>query len=157
MRPWDDDATVQWSRLIVDSYHRRTTECLITATGDDRVDAEALFTASRVVLCHDGASDPRFVYANAAACTLWGIPHDELVGMPSRLSAGPDARAERASMLQQADAAGVLRGYRGLRRARDGRLFEIRDAVVWTVDVEGRPVGQAATFVDWQPVDDPAG
>lgn len=34
-------------------------------------------------------TDPRFIYANKAALDLWEANWDQLIGMPSRLSAAP--------------------------------------------------------------------
>jgi hypothetical protein len=155
---WSDPDTVRWSDRIVASYHARTGEDLLGGDGrpDDRAGpamSRRLYELPAVVLCHDGAADPVFVYANAAACALWRMPREDLVGMHSRLSAGPDQRGSRSAMLDQARGDGLLRGYHGIRQARDGSRFEIRDAVVWTVDDEaGRPVGQAATFTESVPL-----
>ena len=44
---------------------------------------------------------------------------------------------------------GVVRGYRGERRALDGSRFEIVDAVLWTVDGFTAGPGQAAAFDTW--------
>lgn len=148
---------------ILDSHVARVGTELIARTGDPRRDAELLDACPSVVLCHDGSDDPRFIYANEAAARRWATTVDALIGMPSRLSAAPGHRGERASMLGQAREHGVLRGYRGERVALDGTSFEIIDAVLWTVD--GLPgalgqsghVGQAAAFassVDLPPIDD---
>ncbi|ADP82004.1 MEKHLA domain-containing protein [Pseudofrankia inefficax] len=102
------------------------------------------------VLAHDGAADPRFVYANATALRIFGYSWDEMVGMPSRLSAPPADRGERETLMK-----GVLRGgytndYRGRRVTRSGRHFWIEDATVWNiVDHEGTLRGQAALIRAW--------
>jgi hypothetical protein len=140
-------AALSWAVLIMDSFRTRTGRELIARSGDEADDARSLFEAERVVLCHDGAADPVFVYANRLARMLWRT--EGLVGMPSRLSAAPDERDTRRAMLDRASAEGVLTGYSGVRRAADGTRFEIRDATVWTVDLDGRAVGQAATFTEW--------
>jgi hypothetical protein len=94
-----------------------------------------------VVLCHDDSVDPILVFANRAARDLWEAP---LVGMPSRLTAPPEQRTERAVALA---GTGVVRGYSGVRVSATGRLFRIEDATVWPVlDAAGERVGQAATF-----------
>ena len=100
-----------------------------------------------VVLCHDTSADPFFVYANRAAEALW---QRRLVGTPSRLTAPPDARAERATALRSGL---VVRGYSGERVSASGRRFRILDATVWdVVDEHGVQRGQAATFVRTEPV-----
>lgn len=103
-----------------------------------------------VVLCHDVSEDPRFVFANRAAQELWERPASSFVGLPSRLSAPPDARAHRADALVGNV---VTTGYAGERISATGRRFVIRDAVLWPVSSEsGSILGQAATFSSWTPL-----
>jgi len=128
---------VDWPTLITASYER--------AVGQPLCGPGELEDLSAVVLCHDTSSDPVFVYANQSARDLWEMP---MVGMASRLSAPPQARAQRAAALAS-DA--VVRGYSGLRVSASGRLFHIVDATVWPVtDESGTVRGQAATFGHWQ-------
>lgn len=130
---------VYWQGLITASYERALGEPLCAPREVDDLPA--------VVLCHDTAEDPVFVYANRAARDLWEMP---LVGMASRLTAPPEARVERAAALASGT---VVRGYSGVRVSAGGRLFRILDATVWTVtDRAGRVVGQAATFARTEPV-----
>jgi PAS domain S-box-containing protein len=99
------------------------------------------------LLAHDGAADPRFVYANRAAQERFEYGWDDLVGMPSRLSARPDARDERRRLLEAVERDGHSTGYRGRRVSRTGREFWIADATLWNlVDDRGARVGQAARF-----------
>lgn len=55
---------------------------------------EAIYHSPFVLLAHDrfqeGVSDPQFVYGNKAALELWEASWDQLIGMPSRLSAADD-------------------------------------------------------------------
>ena len=126
---------VDWPTLITSSYERAVGESLCAPADLDGLAA--------VVLCHDTADDPVFVFANSAAQTLWERP---LVGTPSRLTAPPEARAQRAAALAGGQ---VVRGYSGLRESASGRRFWIRDATVWTVtDAQGNVRGQAATFTE---------
>ena len=148
-----DATAARWATRLLDSYQRRTGSVLVERGADADDDVRRLDVTDAVVLCHDGGADPRFVFANAAAARLWALPREQLVGLPSRLPAAPDARADRADALDRARRTGLLRGYAGVRRAADGSLFVIRDATLWTVDDEdGRPVGQAATFTSWEPL-----
>ena len=115
------------------------------AVGQTLCDADDLDGLAAVVLCHDTSPDPLFVYANRAAVALWERP---LVGSASRLTAPPEARADRAAALASGD---VVRGYSGERVAASGRRFQILDATVWPVlDDDGRVCGQAATFAQWR-------
>lgn len=134
---------------ILDSYRTYVGEELFERSGDAATDARRLFDLDAVVLSHDGGADPHFVYANTAAARLWRTTVEDLVGMPSQLSAPPDHRAERASTLTRAADQGFLHGYSGTRVARDGTLFVIEEATLWTVDYPGGP-GQAVVFRNWR-------
>jgi len=138
------------ARCILDSYASRLGTPLLEASGDRAADAHRLMELDAVVLSHDGAKDPRFVYANRAAASLWRMPLEELIGMPSRLSAPPERRQNRSQMLSEAATAGFLRGYDGERIAKDGTRFIIRDATLWTVDGYPGGPGQAVVFSDWE-------
>lgn len=99
------------------------------------------------VLAHDGAEDPRFVYANETAQARFEYGWDELVGLPSRLSARPDARDERRRVLDDVRRDGFSTGYRGERVTRTGRTFWIESATLWNLlGADGGEVGQAARF-----------
>jgi hypothetical protein len=145
---------VQIARAILDSYRARVGVELFARSHELDADARRLRELDAVVLSHDGGADPVFVYANHAAATLWRMPIEEIVGMPSRLSAPPGQRASRAAMLADAAASGVLHGYSGERIARDGTRFIIEGATLWTVDGYGDRAGQAVVFRDWHGVDD---
>jgi PAS domain S-box-containing protein len=105
------------------------------------IDASAPFG----VLAHNTESDPKFTYANNAALAMFGYRRDELIGMPSRLSASQDRRAPRAAFLELVRARGIADGYADIRVDRSGRPFRIRDGSVWQVtDPSGAVIGQAA-------------
>lgn len=135
-------------RELLDSYAVRVGHELIPRTGDDLEDACRLDALEAVVLAHDGAADPVFTYANEAAAALWKTTVDQLIGLPSRLSAAPEHRDARASALGAALATGVVLDYSGERQALDGSRFMIHNATLWTF-VNGP--GQAATFTAWSP------
>lgn len=142
---------------IADSYRRWVGHDLVpagTGSGTEAIE-QALMASSAVILCHDGAPDPRFIFANKAAASLWRMSVEELVGMPSRLSAPPEFQAERAGALAQAAAHGVLFGYSGERIAADSTRFTIVDATLWTVELPGGGSGQAATFNTWRELPGP--
>ncbi len=103
------------------------------------------------VLAHDTAQVPRFIYANKAAQTCFEYDWDEMVGLPSHLSAEPQERAERQRLLDQVKAAGHATNYAGIRIAKSGRKFRIEDGVVWQlIDAAGALHGQAASFRRWR-------
>jgi hypothetical protein len=152
--PWELEDVRALSALLGASWRHWTGTDLLDAPPAAGVDAaRLLYEDAASVLAHDGAADPRFTYANAAAQRLWGIPWREFVGMPSRLSAEPDQRAERQQLLARAARDGIARDYSGVRIARDGRRFRIEDAVLWSLrGPAGALVGQAVRFVRWRPL-----
>lgn len=134
---------VRIARAVLDSHLDRVGSDLVERTGDAAEDAQRLRTLDSVVLCHDGGADPVFVYANEAAARQWGTTVERLIGMPSRLTAGPDQQADRTAALARAMATGVVLDYSGERRGLDGSRFLIEEAVLWRVDALP---GQAAAF-----------
>lgn len=139
--------------LLIRSYRRWTGRDLVDPAVSAADAARALYQAPFVVLAHDTGADPRFTYANQAAQRLFEMPWDEIVGMPSRESAEPVARAEREKLLARVAADGYIQDYSGVRIARSGQRFHVRDAVVWNlVDEAGRYCGQAACFSRWEPI-----
>ena len=94
-----------------------------------------------------------FDYANRMALDLFEMSWNELIGMPSRLSAEPVNRDERERLLSRVAADGYIDDYSGVRISKTGKRFLIRQAVVWNVyDEQGRYQGQAASFSDWTPL-----
>ena len=105
------------------------------------------------MLAHDNGPDPKFVYANRCAQACFEYDWDEMVSMPSRLSAEAPDRAERQALLDAVAERGFMSGYRGLRVAKSGRHFIIENGIVWElVDQNGVRHGQAATFHSWRSV-----
>ncbi len=115
--------------------------------------AEALWAAPMVILAHGTQSDPLFFYGNRQALALFELTADQLSGLPSRLSAQPDSRQDRARLLDQVARQGFIEDYAGVRVSRTGRLFRIEAATVWNlIDAQGRLHGQAAAFSRWTPL-----
>jgi len=114
--------------------------------------AEWLYAqASHPVLAHNTDPDPRFIYANKAAQACFEYGWDEIVSLPSRLSAEPVDREERQRLLDDVARQGFTTGYSGWRIAKSGRRFFIEDGVVWQlIDEDGAVRGQAATFAKWR-------
>lgn len=133
-----------YAMLLLDSYRRLTGRDLLPPQASS---AQALYHAPFVLLSHDAATDPRFVYANLAAQARFEMPWREIVGMPSRYSAEAPERAERQRLLERVSRQGYIDDYCGVRIARSGRRFLVRNASVWNL-IGG--VGQAAAFAQWQ-------
>jgi len=136
--------------LLSGSYRRLTGKALVgPGQGPDWLYEAAPFA----VLAHDGAADPRFVYANRAAQGCFEYGWDEIVGLPSRFSAEKQERAERQLLLDRVTRDGYADGYRGIRIAKSGRRFWIEDGVVWQLlDQAGVAHGQAAMFPSWRDI-----
>lgn len=133
--------------LIADSYRRRTGRSLVLA-GDDL--AAALWWAPRVVVAHGVEDDPVFFYGNRRALELFELDFAAFTRLPSRYSAEPLARSERARLLRRVDRDGFIDDYAGVRISSTGRRFRIEQATVWNlIDDAGRNQGQAATFDRW--------
>lgn len=135
------EVVLPWIDLAARSYAQICGEALFE-------DADVFAAAEKAdfaLLMHSGGEDPVFQYANARARMLFGYTLEEFRRLPSRLSAEPDQRQERANMLDKAATRGYFEGYCGVRISKDGRRFRIVDAVIWQLrDADGRVVGQAA-------------
>ena len=150
MAPSDDnDWLVAHANLLCDSFERLTGRSLIE--GDTPVGrAKCLYHAPFAVVSHGLGADPIFNYANVAAQQAFGYDWEAFLALPSRLSAGPDAREARERTLLAVKDHGFLSGYSGLRVSADGSRFEIRDTTIWNVlDDDCRYHGQAALIGSW--------
>lgn len=102
------------------------------------------------VLAHDTREDPVFVYGNKAVQRCFEYDWEELIRLPSQLSAEVPNREERQRLLDTVKRQGFISDYRGVRIAKSGRRFFIEKAIVWELlDTEGRRHGQAAMFASW--------
>ena len=139
--------------MLLHSHQRAFDRPLIASAQPGRsrrLLCQELFTCGFPVLAHGTENDPKLSYANAAALQLWETNWDELIGMPSRLTAPDRERAERSNALGQAQRLDAVQNYRGIRISRQGRQFMINNARIWTLwDAEERVCGQAACFSDW--------
>lgn len=137
--------------LIAESYQRLTGRSLVLH-GDDI--ASALWNAPRAIVAHGREPDPVFFYGNALALSLFEIPFDQFVRLPSRFSAEPLHRDERARLLDTVARDNFIDNYAGIRISATGRRFRIEQATVWNlVDQTGGIHGQAATFDRWTMID----
>ena len=149
----ENDYLLPHAALLMRSYRQWTGRELLAAGLSPREAARALYHAPFVLLSHDSAPDPRFTYANRAAQTRFEMTWQEIVGLPSRLSAEPLAQEARARLLEQVAAQGFIDSYSGVRIAKSGRRFTIRNATVWNLnDGDGQMRGQAAMFSECQEI-----
>lgn len=150
MAPWQQYGWIDHTQILLNSYRRWLDVDLIERSHDPDDEARRLFEASFVVVSHATQDDPILNYGNQTALTLWEMEIDTLLQTPSRLTAEPVHRDERAQLLDRTTRDGYVDDYRGIRIASSGRRFQIAQAIVWNlVDASGQRVGQAATFSDW--------
>ena len=147
---WRSPAALHHARLLLDSFARVVGRELLPRGGSAEAEARRLYEAPFVVVSHGTEVDPLLNYGNEAALELWEMPWEMLVGTPSRLTAEPVHRDQRARLLERTARQGFVDDYAGVRISRSGKRFRIEEAIVWNVlDGDGRIHGQAATFDLW--------
>lgn len=138
-------------RLIVESYARLTGRQMPLAPADDL--ATALWLAPAAIVAHGTEADPVFFYGNRLALELFEMDFAAFTRLPSRFSAEPLLREERARLLARVARDGFIDDYSGVRIAASARRFRIERATVWNlVDAAGLRHGQAAMFAHWTPL-----
>ncbi|KAG2448270.1 hypothetical protein HYH02_006854 [Chlamydomonas schloesseri] len=144
---------------LADSYYRLTKKFLLEGVDFEKLPA-ALFRAPFALLAHnkfqEGVTDPIYIYGNRAALDLFEKSWDELLEMPSRLSAPVEdsAQTDRNGLLEQAAKAGHVSGYEAWRVSASGRRFKIKDVTLFNLmDRSGTKMGQAAVFSQYETED----
>ncbi len=141
-------------QLLLDSFARLLGRELVPREGSPAEQAERLWRAPFVVVSHGTEADPVLNYGNAPALALWEMTWEELTQSPSRLTAEPVHRDERARLLARTREHGFVDDYSGIRVSKTGRRFRIEQAIVWNLaDAAGEHRGQAATFDHWMPLE----
>ena len=136
---------------LLRTYHRWTGRHLIEPCGDELAEARMLFEAPFAVVSGGAEGDQILNYGNKTAMDLWEMDWDTLTRTPSRLTAEPMHRDERAEFLRRVRERGFIDDYSGIRISSKGRRFRIGQATVWNVtDADGKYAGQAATFSKWE-------
>ncbi|CAG0961569.1 hypothetical protein MTYP_00758 [Methylophilaceae bacterium] len=139
------------TQLICNSYRQWTGRTLIDGDPASDEAAKRLFEAGFAVLSHDTRPDPVFNYANRFAMRLFGMSWQEITQSPSRHSAEAMLQEDRDRLLKRVSADGYVDDYSGVRIAKDGSRFMIRNATVWNlIDENGVFHGQAALITEWQ-------
>lgn len=137
--------------LLANSHQRLTGRPLVEAAGGDL--RRALWTARSVIVAHGTEADPVFCYGNQRALDLFEMDWASFVRLPSRRSAEPLLRDERARLLERVARDGCITDYAGVRISATGQRFRIVQAVVWNlIDTDGVCHGQAAAFERWERV-----
>lgn len=139
--------------LLTSSFTRLVGRDLVSGSTPGET-ARALFHAPFAVVSHNTDPDPMFNYGNQTALDLFEMTWDELTSLPSRMSAEPVHREERARLMARVERSGFIDDYRGIRISKSGRRFLIERATVWNLlDDAGDLKGQAAMFDRWTPLD----
>ena len=152
---WQRPDRVAHAALLIESFARLLGRELVSREGTDLDRARRLQLAPFVVVSHGTEADPVLNYGNAHALALWEMTWEELTRTPSRLTAEPVHRDERARLLERTLRDGYVDDYAGVRVSATGRRFRIEQAIVWNLaDAAGNHRGQAATFDRWTPLPD---
>lgn len=99
------------------------------------------------LLAHDNSDDPKFIYANQCALSCFKYTEEEIIGLPSRLSAAEADRSARQELLLTVREKGIAGNYTGPRVNKLSQTFTIYDGIVWQIYNENKEfIGQAALF-----------
>ena len=152
--PWLTTEKLRLVHLILNSYQKAFGTPLLVCNYfncPSRTVNQEVFAMRKPLLSHDLTRDPCLTYVNASALLLWHCRWDEMVGIPSRITAPTNQRQQRSAVLNRASNKTSLSGYSGIRVDSLGRRFYIKNAQIWTIWNEiGLPYGQAATFSSWE-------
>jgi hypothetical protein len=144
------DFLIRHIAILRASYQHWIGKPLLDSSLDDAAAVQWLDAATFAVVSHGTQTDPIFNYANRAALQLFEMSWEVFTALPSRLSAGPMERDDRARLLQRVTRDGYIDDYAGVRIAANGRQFRITHATVWNLlDEAGRHYGQAARIPEW--------
>jgi hypothetical protein len=150
MECWQSESASKNVLRMVRSYRKWTGRDLLP-DGAESNWARSAWEAPFVLVAHGTQADPVLCYGNATALRLWEMSWEELTSTPSRYTAEAPLREERARLLAEVTSNGFIANYAGIRIAKTGRRFRIRQATVWNVlDEANQPAGQAATFSEWE-------
>ena len=150
---WRHHDWIKHTQIMLNSFGRFVGRELIERTGDAEAEAQIVFEAPFVVVSHGTQDDPILNYGNRTALSLWEMDIPTLTSTPSRLTAEPMHRDERAQLMTRAARDGFVDDYRGIRISSSGKRFLIERAIIWNlIDPDGQRVGQAATFSHWKPL-----
>lgn len=145
------DALSRHVSILQSSYYHYIGQYLFDPRLDSKQAIAWLERAPFALVSHGIEHDPIFNYANQTALQLFGMTVDQFTCMPSRLSAEPMNREERALLLERVRDYGYIDDYTGIRIAANGQRFLIRNATVWNLlDEAGQFYGQAAMISEWE-------
>lgn len=147
----DNSFLIRHVAILYASYLHWTGKLLIDAATEPQLAVAALDQAPFALVSHGTQADPIFNYANRQALELFEMSWAEFTVLPSRFSTETVNQAERAKLLQRVGQHGYSDDYVGIRIAKSGRRFMIRNATIWNLlDADGKYHGQAALIRAWQ-------
>lgn len=156
--PWNSPESVAQALRIARSHRHWIGRDLVPGVSEPEALAEGLFEAPFVLVSHGTQADPILNYGNRTALGLWELAWPDFTRTPSRLTAEPVAREERARLLDEVTRNGFIANYAGIRISSTGRRFRIFQALVWNLlDDAGAYAGQAAMFERWEFLEDRVG
>lgn len=137
---------------VVAAFARVTGGDLVAEAGlDPAALGKSAWEGNFALLTHD--DNAVLNYANRFALDLWEMDWETMLRTPSRDTAPEDDRASRALVMAEVERNGFVRGYRGRRVSRTGRLFLIENATVFTLtDEKGAGFGAGAFFRSYTPL-----
>ena len=148
--PWLDMDWINHTQLMLDSFRHALGYDLVSRKNTCELQAKYLFKAPLIIVSHDTQLDPVLNYGNQAALDLWEMDLPNLLVTPSRKTAEPIHRDERALLMERTRKHGYVDDYQGMRISNTGRRFWIETAIVWNLySSSGCYAGQAATFSRW--------
>ncbi len=150
---WLTKKSLKTASQILRSYHNTFNQALIPFAQNYQTEiklAIILFNLQAPVIAHDNSTEPHIIYANKSALLLWGRCWDEMIDLPSKMTAPEEVRLERKAMLNAITKNNAIKNYEGIRINKKGEQFRISNACIWMLENEqGGEIGQAATFNSW--------
>ena len=151
--PWLTNQSLRLVHLLLVSYENTFGEPLLPTQQSfkSKLDkGKACYSMNQPIMAHDNTPDPCLIYANSLALDIWVLCWEEMIGMPSKLTAPKEEQAQRQHALHQATKKHAIQNYQGIRINSKGERFIIRNASIWTIwDEKNKIYGQAATFDSW--------
>lgn len=136
--------------LLISSYRHWTGKDFVAPQNTVQETLQAIYEAPFAVASHNTAEDPMFNYGNLTAQRLFEMDWPTLLSHPSRHSAEPVNREERARLLALVTNHGFIDDYKGVRISSTGKKFRIEKAFIWNIlDAKGNYYGQAAALYEW--------
>lgn len=141
-----ENNTLHLFQLLADNYKRLLGELLTPPGMSVKQGAQWLYDEAPFgILAHNTAPDPVFIYGNRTVQRVFEYTWEELLKLPSRLSAEMSEQKERQEFLNRVTRDGFVAGYSGIRITKSGKRFRIENATIWQlIDARGNHCGQAA-------------